>query len=144
MGGAARLLQLIDRDSTDDLASTTCQDFLDDVTAEGFAEVNSYISPAVDLGDPALQTAPLLVRYELALDVYLVWQRGTSAMAMPEEVRAQREDAIRELEKIGERRKGLGLVVKPTASQPITQLTKTDDEPYFSPAGPRRRFDGWS
>src|SRR5260221_7960101 len=93
-GGADKLLQLVDRDGTRTLSSTSCQAFIAEVTSEASDEVNSYISTALDLSDPALATAPLLIRYETTLGMYLFWQRGSSALAMPQEIRDARQDTI--------------------------------------------------
>lgn len=144
VGGAAQLLQLVDRNRIGDLSHTTCQALIVEVLDEGHAEVNGYISLAVDLNDEALQTAPLLVRYELAVDVYLIWLKGSGGIAIPEHVQAEYDRVLGELQKIAERRKGLGLTVRPTAGQPVQQVTKDSTEDWFNASGPRRRFDGWS
>ena len=47
---------------------------------------------------------------------------------------------------IAKREKGIGLALgaQATASQAVKQVTKPDSQPYYSPRGPRRRYDGWS
>jgi len=145
VGGADKLLQLVDKAKTKNLASMECQEFIAEVLDEGNGEVDGYIGLAVDLGDPALQTAPMLVRYELAVDVYLTWMKGSGLVGgIPDQVQAEYDRVVGELQKIAERRKGIGLAVKPTASQQVQQITKTDTEDWFNAKGPRRRFDGWS
>jgi hypothetical protein len=144
VGGADKLLQLIDKNKTGLLSDPTCQSYLADVMDEANGEVNGYVGMAADLSDPALQTAPLLIRYELTITVYLLWLKSTGGIAIPEKVELARANAMDELEKIGARRKGIGLPLRPTAAQPITQVTKKDTESYFSPSSPRKRFDGWS
>jgi hypothetical protein len=144
VGGADRLLQLVDKTRTGSLSSSACQDFIDDVLDEGNGEVNGYIGLAVDLSDSTLDTAPMLIRYELAIDAYLVWVKSAGGMAVPEHINAEYERVIVELQKIARREKGVGLATRPTTSQQVQQVTKTDEETYFSEFGPRRRFDGWS
>lgn len=144
VGGADKLLQLVDKDETGDLSAQSCQDFIDEMLDEGNGDVNAFIGLAVDLNDPALQTAPKLVRLEVAVDVYLLWFKSTGGVAIPDAVQASYDKAIGDLGLIRDRKMGIGLAARPTGSQDVTQVTKTDDEPYFSTASPRRRFDGWS
>lgn len=144
VGGSAKLLQLIDRTDTGDLASVDCQAYLTDILAEGNGEVNGYVGLAVDLTDVNLLTAPELIRMELDVDVYLCWLRGTGGVTIPEQVQAAYERTIKQLELIRDRKRGVGLDTRPAASQDVTQVTKDDTEAYFSDSSPRKRFDGWS
>jgi hypothetical protein len=144
VGGAKKLLQLVDKDDTGDLSHATCQAFIAEILAEGNGDVNGYISPAVDVSDTSLDTAPMLVRYEVAIDAYLAWLKGTGGIGIPEKIEAEYEHAVEQLEKIGNRRKGIGLLTRPNSGQPVQQVTKSDVDEWFSPLGPRRRFDGWS
>ena len=145
-GGADKLLQLADRQKTGDINSAGAQAFIAEILDDGFAEVNSYIALAVDTADVKLQTAPLLIRYELAFDCYLAWQRGAGGLAVPQKVLDEYERAMGELQKIAKREKGIGLALgaQAGASQDVKQVTTPDTQPYFSRRGPRRRFDGWS
>jgi len=144
LGGQPNLMGLVDKLRTGNPADVSVVTAVQEILDEGFAEVNSYICMAVDLADPALQTAPLLIRYELAYDVYLTWHKHTGGAAVPELIRAEYDKVVIELEKIGGRRKGVGLAVKPASGQVVSQVSKRDTEPYFDPRSPRRRFDGWS
>jgi hypothetical protein len=144
VGGANNLLQLVDKDGGGDLQAPACQEFIEEVLDEGNGDVNGYIGLAVDLSDPALQTAPKLVRLELAVDAYLLWFKSTGGVAMPDQVQANYDKALGDLGLIRDRKMGIGLAVRPSAAQDVTQVTKADTEPYFSPNSPRRRFDGWS
>jgi hypothetical protein len=144
VGGADKLLQLIDKTRTDTLSSVACQDFIEEVLDEANGDVNGFVGLAVDLSDPALQTAPQLVRYELALAVELAWLKGTGAQATPEKVTAEAERARGQLQLIADRKKGIGLATRPAAAQQVQQVIKTNQEPYFSTSSPRKRFDGWS
>jgi hypothetical protein len=140
LGGAHILVQLSDKAGTG-IANTT---FVYEVLAAAEDEANSLIMPAVDVSDPALAKSSLLIRHQTAIAVYLAWLRGAGGQAMPPEVRAAQEEAERVLMLVGERKRGLGLPRRPQASQVVDQVTKEDTEEYFSPKGPRRRFDGWS
>lgn len=144
VGGADKLLQLVDKDETGDLSSQACQDIISDVLDEGNGDVNGYVGLAVDLTDPSLQTAPKLIRLELAVDIWLLWFKSTGGVAIPDGVQASYDKAIADLGLIRDRKMGIGLAARPSASQDVTQVAKTDDEPYFSTSSPRRRFDGWS
>lgn len=146
LGGADALLQLADRRRTGNINDPTCQSFIQEILDDGNAEVDGYVALAADISDPQLQTAPLLVRYELAVDCYLAWLRGAKGLAIPQKVTDEYERAMTELQKIAERKKGIGLRggARASASQQVQQVVKKDSEPFFSPRGPRRRFDGWS
>lgn len=144
VGGPAELVKFVDKQGAGDIQDSTCQAYLSDVMEEANAEVDGYVSLAVDLASPELRTAPLLVRYELDIAVYLLWYKSTGGHAIPEKVDASYRRAIEELEKIGRREKGLGLPSRQTTSQPVQQVTKDDDESYFSESSPRARFNGWS
>jgi hypothetical protein len=140
LGGPSVLVQLSDKTGSG-VADPT---FVSEVLAAAEDEANSMIMLAVDLADPGLATASLLLRHQTAIAVYLAWLRGAGGQAVPAEVRAAFEEAERVLTLVGERRRGLGLPVRPTGGQIVEQVTKDDTEEYFAPKGPRRRFDGWS
>src|SRR5579885_1974407 len=89
VGGDQNLLALVDKQGTNDLSSQPCQQYIQDILAEGYSEVNSYAYLAADAGDASLETAPLLVRYEMQIDAYLVWLRGADGgLAMPPSIEA--------------------------------------------------------
>jgi hypothetical protein len=140
LGGPQVLVQLSDKAGSGAADAT----FVAEVLAAAEDETNSMIMMAVSLSDPGLATASLLLRHQTAIAVYLAWVRGAGGQAVPGEVKAAAEEAERVLTLVGERKRGLGLAVRPTAGQIVEQVTKSDDEPYFAPRGPRRRFDGWS
>jgi phage gp36-like protein len=140
VGGAKALRQLLDRDDDDTADASLLAQILD----EADAEASSYIGLAVDLSDTAVDTAPVLLLKELDCAVYLCWLRGTQAQAMPEAVRQARQNAIDWYKDVRDRRAGLGLAARPTAAQVVQQVTKTDAEDWFNPAGPRARFNGWA
>lgn len=144
VGGADKLLMLADRDSTGDINSAGCQTWIQEVMDDASAEVDSYIGPTVDLNDPNLATAPILLRYEMGIAAGLAWMRGANNMAMPEVVRNEYDRVIGELQKINERKKGLGLATRPASSQLVQQVPDKECTPYFSHGSPRKRFDGWS
>ena len=70
--------------------------------------------------------------------------RGAGGLAVPQPVRDEYERVLGELQKVADRKKGLGIATRPSTSQQIQQVVKRDSEPYYSPRSPRRRFDGWS
>ncbi len=144
VGGADKLLELVDKKNSGTLGSADCQAFINEVLDEGNGDVNGYIGMVVDLASPVLQTAPTLIRYELAIDAYLVWMKSTGGLGMPPEIRSEYERVTGELEKIGSRKKGIGLLIRPASGQPIQQVEDDPQRDYFSPVGPRRRYDGWS
>ena len=140
LGGPARLVQLSDKTGSGIADST----FVSEVLAAGEEEANSMIAMAVDLADPGLATSSLLLRHQLALTVYIVYFRGTGGLGVPPEVKADRDEAERVLTLVGERKRSLGLVTRPTTSQQVEQVITPSTTPYFSPFSPRQRFNGWS
>lgn len=145
VGGADKLLQLADRRRTGNINDPVAQAFICEVMSDANNEVNGYISLAVDMADPRLQTAPMLLRYEKAIAARIAYRRGTGGLAMPPEIAAEADDAMDELQKIADRKKGLALRGGVgSSSQPIQQVPDDPTRPFFSRRGPRRRFDGWS
>ena len=140
LGGAQALVQLSDKAGTG-IADPT---FVVEVLAAAEDEANSMIMPAVSLADPGLATASLLLRHQTAIAVYLAWLRGAGGQAVPVAVKEAAEEAERVLTLVGERKRGLGLVVRPTSGQIVEQVTKDETDDWFRAGGPRRRFDGWS
>lgn len=140
VGGAARLVQLLDKDNDGVADSALVADCLDG--SQG--EVNSAIALAVDLSDTTIDTAPVVLRHQTAIAAFLAWQRGAGGQAMPDEIRVGRDEAMEWLDRVAQRKRGIGIATRPTASQPVQQVTKADTEAWFSTVGPRRRFDGWS
>jgi hypothetical protein len=140
LGGPQLLVQLSNKDGT----GVADADFVNDVLDAAEDEVNSMIMMAVDLADPALATSSLLLRHQTAIAVYLAWLRGAGGQAIPSEVLDAAKEAERVLTLVGERKRGIGLPIRPTSGQIVEQVVKSDDEEWFSPKSPRRRFDGWS
>lgn len=140
LGGASVLVGLSDKAGT----GVADPSFVSDVLNDAEGDANSMIALAVDLTDPALATSSLLVRHQLAIAVYLAWFRGSGGQAIPSEVTDNLKEAERVLTLVGERRRSLGLPVKPVGGQIVQQVTKKDTEDWFNLTGPRKRFDGWS
>jgi len=138
LGGADALVQLLDfdNDGVADAASVS------EILAEVDAEANSYIGMAIDISDPSVDTAPLLLMREKDCAVYLCWRRGTRWQACPDEVKQAYQDALLWYEKVGRREAGLGNATRPTSSQPVQQVTLTEADAYFSTSGPRDRMKG--
>ena len=140
VGGQAALIQLTDKRHTGAVDVT----LVTDVLADAEAEINEMISPVVDLMDPVLATAPGIIRRQTSVAVYLVWTRGTGAQAVPAPVVSEYERVQSWGDRVAQRKRGLGLPVRPTASQQVTQVVKADTEAYYSQSSPRQRFNGWS
>lgn len=147
LGGADVLVELTDKSG----AGVADATFVAEVLAEVDDEANSYITNAVDVGDPAVDTAPLLLAKEKVCAVYLVWLRGTKAQTMSPEVEKAWRDAIEWYKDVGDRRASIGTKIRVAAGQPVKQVTTPGAEQYFrttdtavGPAGPRGRFGGWS
>ncbi len=138
LGGADVLVELTDRTGSG-VADTT---FVNQVLTDADGEVNGFIALAVSLADPAVDTAPEVLRLTKPLAVYLTWLRGTRAQAMPPEVRQARDDARADLELISQRRRGLGMLPRATSSQPVQQAVLEPDEPWVSATSPRQRLKG--
>lgn len=138
LGGAAALVQLLDFDG-DRVADAAS---VNEILAEVDAEANSYIGMAIDVSDPLVDTAPMLLLKEKDCAVYLCWRRGTRWQECPDEVKQAYQDALAWYEKVGRRDAGLGNTTRPTSSQPVQQATATTDASFFSENGPRQRFRG--
>lgn len=138
VGGAHALVQLldIDGDGVADAASVA------EILIEVDAEANSYISPAIDLSDPSIDTAPLLLMREKDCAVYLCWRRGTRWQECPDEVKQAYQDALAWYEKVADRKAGLGNTTRPTSSQPVQQAIADADSTFTSENSPRQRFRG--
>lgn len=147
LGGSGVLIELTDKSG----AGVADATFVAEVLAEVDDEANSYITNAVDVGDPAVDTAPLLLAREKICAVYLVWLRGTQSQAMPPAVMQDRADAHQWYQDVGNRKASIGTKIRVAAGQPVKQVTTPGAEQYFrttdtavGPAGPRGRFGGWS
>lgn len=140
IGGAAVLVQLLDKDGDGVADSSLVSEVLDD--AEG--EVNSAIRIAVDLTDATLATDSFLLRIQRSVAVFLAYQRGAGTLAMPRQAQVDYDWAGQQLDRIARRERGLGATTQATASQEIEQVTKTDTDAWFNEDGPRRAFDGFS
>ncbi len=138
IGGSEALIGLLDfdEDGVADAAS------VNEILLEIDAEANSYIGLAIDVSDPSVDTAPLLLMREKDCGVYLCWRRGTRWSSCPDEVKQAYKDALLWYEKVGRREAGLGNATRPTSSQPVQQVTTADADPYFSQVGPRQRSRG--
>jgi Protein of unknown function (DUF1320) len=145
VGGADQLKMLVDKNGTGNLSDATCQAFIAEVLSEGNGDVNGYVELAADITDPGVQAAPMLVRYELAVDVYLLWHKSTGGIAIPDKVQAEYDRVLGELEKIGARKKGIGVAPRPAAGQVVVEVTKDQSsDDWVNPLSPRRWFDGFS
>ncbi len=138
LGGAHALVELLDFDG-DGVADAAS---VNEILVEVDAEANSYIGMAVDVSDPSVATAPLLLMKEKDCGIYLCWRRGTRWQACPDEVKQAYQDALAWYEKVGARQAGLGNTTRPTSSQPVQQATSTADSTFYSENSPRQRFRG--
>jgi phage gp36-like protein len=140
VGGAARLVQLLDPGKTG-VADPT---LVNEVLAETDSEVDSMIGTVVNLADPSVATAPPLLRRSRAIASYIAHYKGTDGQGVPSETRRAYDDALGWLDKVANRRASLGAAARPATSQMVQQVVKTTNDPFSSTKSPRRAFDGWS
>jgi phage gp36-like protein len=123
LGGAPVLVQLLDKDGDGIADAASVTEVLD--YSEG--EVNSAIQVAVSLDDAVVATSKVLQQRQLAIAVYWAWQRGTQALAMPDEVRAAYQDALRWLDDVAGGRRTLGISTAPAGTPNIKKVNIDPD-----------------
>lgn len=123
VGGAAILVQLLDKDG-DGVADSSQ---VTDILARADAEVNSAIQVCVELSSLAAPYPNSLIFCATDLAVFYAFQAGTSGMGIPDAVRQRYEDALRWLNDVAERRRTIGTSTRATADQVVGQVDPDPD-----------------
>jgi phage gp36-like protein len=122
VGGAARLVELLDKDG-DGYADLP---FVTRILDRATAEVQSAIQVSTDLS--TLSTPPPSLIFATAgIAAYYAYLEGTAGHAVPEAILANHNDALRWLDQVARRERSLGSVPRSTTDQAATQI---DPDPY--------------
>lgn len=111
VGGDDKLLQLVDKTGSGNLASASCQAFITDLLEDGAAEVRAAVEVKHDPETVANLDAPSLKRLieaNAALSARLTWEKSSGGIAVPEyiERRAARAEDFLDKLTTGQRRLG--------------------------------------
>lgn len=97
VGGADKLLELVDKQRTGDLSSTSCQTYISEIKAAARGEVYSILQVAYDPGSVDMSVAEFVAQNALVIGVYWTWHKSTGGMAVPPEVKEAKADAVKNL-----------------------------------------------
>jgi len=116
VGGAARLVQLLDKDGdgvADAALVTAC-----------LTQANSEVDAAIQLRHslPLASTPAILTAHEASLAAYYAYQFGSDGQGMPPAVRQMAEDARGFLTDVADGRRTLALSVKPATDLDVQQI----------------------
>ena len=114
VGGAAQLVQLLDKDK-DDVADL---DMVRQVQDAASNEIASYIQPIIDL-DALEAPYPLALVFKAAdAGAFYAWRYGSYGQGIPDHVIQAYDAAIRWAQDVGQRKATLGFSPKPTLDPP--------------------------
>jgi phage gp36-like protein len=113
-GGAAVIVKLLDKDE-DGVADA---DHVEAVLVAGSSEIASYIQKTVELSSLTAPYPSALVLKAADCGVFHAWVRGSEGQAVPPNVQALYDAAIRWAVDVGRRQATLGVVPKPGLDPP--------------------------
>jgi phage gp36-like protein len=116
VGGAATLVQLLDKDG-DGLADAP---FVARILDRATGEAKSAVQVTSDLA--ALENNPLpdaLVYAVANIAAYYAYLEGTQGQGVPEAIRANYDDALRWLDQVARKERSLGAVPRTTTDQRV-------------------------
>lgn len=116
VGGAARLVQLLDKDG-DGVADAA-------LVSACLTQANSEVDAAIQLRHslPLASTPAILTATEASLAAYYAYQFGSDGQGMPPAVRQMAEDARAFLTDVADGRRTLALAVKPATDLDVQQI----------------------
>ena len=136
LGGAAVLVQLLDKDQ-DGLPDP---DAVNDVLDAGTSEIASYIQRKISL-DAIVQPYPLTLVFKTSdVCAFHAWARGSERQAAPPNVAASYDAAIRWAINVGDGIATIGEVVKATLDPPAKLIDHDPNAIGMSIAGFKRGF----
>lgn len=136
VGGAAILLQLLDKDQdqvADDPLVTACIE-------EGSNELASYIQAQVDLNALRPPYPGVLITKSADASAFHAWSRGSDGQAAPPNVVQRYEAAIAWAKDVGLRRATLGVVPKAALDPPVEMIVSDPLGQGISVEGFKRGF----
>ena len=136
LGGAAILVQLLDKDR-DNIADTT---LVQQVIDAGSNEIASYIQPTVAIDSLSAPYPLVLVIKAADASAFYAWRYGGYGQGIPEAVIQAHEAAIRWAQDVGQRRATLGVQPKPNLDPPAEMVDPDPNAIGLSVAGFKRGF----
>jgi phage gp36-like protein len=119
VGGAATLVQLLDKDG-DGFADEA---FVNRILDRATGEAKSALQVSTDLA--ALENGPIpdSLQYATAnVAAYYAYLEGTQGQGVPDSIRSNYEDALRWLDQIARKERALGTVPRAKTDQQVTQV----------------------
>lgn len=138
VGGAAVLVQLLDKDGDGVADATQVAACL----ARATAEVNSAISIAVDISALDSPYDDTLIYQTASIAAYHAWMQGGEGQVMPDSVRERHANAQDWLSLVATRRRTLGGTTRRATSQFVGEQVYASTEPWDSTSSPRARLKG--
>ncbi len=135
-GGAAVIVELLDKDK-DGVADS---DQVAAVIEAGSNEIATYIQVSVELSSLAPPYPRALVLKAADIGVFHAWVRGSEGQAVPPNVQAVYDAAVRWAVDVGRRRATLGVIPKPGLDPPAKLVDADPDGLGISRRGFARGF----
>lgn len=126
VGGADKLLQLVDKTKTNDLASADCQTFIAEIITTACSKIYSVAQVAADVTDPNIAT-PFLAQCAVSAGVYWAWHKSTGGIAVPDEIKAAYREAIEEVKQYAEGLRAIGATPTPSTSAGLENIDPDPD-----------------
>jgi hypothetical protein len=121
VGGADKLLQLVDKTGTGDLASGACQAFIAEIISTASGKIYSVAQIAADVNDPNILT-PFSVQCGVMAGVYWTWHKSTGGIAVPDEVKSGYRDTIDEVKEYAAGLRATGGTASPSTSAGLENI----------------------
>ncbi len=119
VGGAATLVQLLDKDG-DGYADTA---FVSRILDRATGEAKSAIQVSNDLTVLEAGTIPDSLVYVVAnIAAYYAFLEGTQGQGLPDHIRANYDDALRWLDQVAKKERSLGAVPRAASDQSVQQV----------------------
>lgn len=120
-GGADKLLQLVDKTKSGQLASAPCQAFIAEVISTASGKIYSVAQIAADVNDPNIVT-PFLIQLAVTAGLYWAWHKSTGGIAVPPDVKDAYKDAIDEVKDYAEGLRAVGATPTPSTSAGLENI----------------------
>lgn len=121
VGGAAKLLQLVDKTNSADLSSGPCQAYITEIISTASGKIYSLVQVAADVNDPNVIT-PFVVQCAVTAGVYWTWHKSTGGIAVPEEIKTAYREAIDEVKEYAEGLRAVGATPTPSTSAGLVNI----------------------
>lgn len=122
LGGDEKLLQLVDKQHTEDITSASCVAFIDEIKEAAAGELYSILQVVFDPADAVFQASPHVIQNALTVGVYWAWHKSTGGMAIPPEVKEAKAEAVAALKEARTGLRSLGTETDPTSNAGVKQV----------------------